>query len=77
MDSVKKHYLDPCERFAMEIDMHFRDQIRCSVTGDTPKWQKSVNKSAYNKALKESKASVDAQGIVRKSGAKRPTKKRS
>lgn len=70
LDAVTGHYLDPCERLAAEVDMHFRDQLHCAKTGGTPKWQRSVQKSAYNKALREAKANLDPAWIKPK-----PTKK--
>lgn len=56
IDAVQTHYLPPCERLAADIDMHFRDQLRCSKIGGTPQWQRSVQKAAYNKAQRDAKA---------------------
>lgn len=75
IDAVQTHYLPPCERLANDIDMHFRDQVRCAKTGGTPQWQRSVQKAAYNKALRESKSTVESQGLVKPT--KKPAKKKA
>lgn len=79
LESIRQHYLSPCERLASNISMHFKDQLRCRDTGEEPMWQKSVRKSAYNKALKESKENLDSLGIVKKvpkKAAKKAVKKK-
>ena len=74
IDAVQTHYLPPCERMAADIDMHFRDQLRCLTTKGVPQWQRSVQKAAYNKALRESKTSVEPENLVKP--AKKATKKK-
>lgn len=76
LDSVKKHYLPPCERLAADVEMHFRDQLRCSQSGETPMWQNSVKKSAYNKALKEAKEKLDPRWVAPPKPRKKAAKKR-
>lgn len=74
LKSVRDHYLPVCEKLASDIDMHFKNQLRCKKTGEIPMWKKSVQKAAYNKALRESKANVESQNLIKP--AKKAAKKR-
>ncbi len=70
LEAVKNHYVRAIEKLASDIERHYKDQKRCEATGDDPEWQRSQKKTAYNKALKESQANVEQQGLV-----KQPAKK--
>ena len=74
LKSVRDHYLPVCEKLASDVDMHFKNQLRCQKTGETPMWQKSVQKAAYNKALRQAKENVESRGLVKP--AKKATKKK-
>ncbi len=64
-------YRSTLVKLGADAETEFRDQHRCTVTGDTPRWRKNQITIATRKALKESQANVEQQGLV-----KQPAKKR-
>ncbi len=72
--TMAQGYAEACRKLSNDAEMHLENQIHCMNTGSVPLWQKRVQKAAYNKALRESKTSVEPENLVKP--AKKAAKKK-
>jgi len=63
------------EKATSDIHYQFRDQMRCSKTGETPAYKRKQLKNALDKEIREAKLRGETLGIVKKAAPKKAVKK--